>query len=249
MQEEHPNNQVTAAFLIIGNEILSGRTQDKNLSTLALALESAGIRLCEVRVIKDDADIIIKTVQALSAGFDLVFTSGGIGPTHDDITAQSVADAFNTPLIYNDEALSRMEAHYKRQDREFTDNRKLMARIPKGARLIDNPVSIAPGFIIENVHVMAGVPAIFAAMVQMLIPDLKHGTPLSSFTITALVAESEIADQLRKVAEDFPMLEIGCYPTWSLGLPASTLVIRGEDKSLVDQAGIAVKAFLPSKPS
>ncbi|HKL07009.1 MAG TPA: competence/damage-inducible protein A, partial [Roseovarius sp.] len=170
----------TAAMLVIGDEILSGRTRDANMNHLAKELTSHGIALTEVRVVSDDADAITKAVQALSAAYDHVFTSGGIGPTHDDITAENVARAFDRPISVRDDARAVLQSHYDRQGLELNEARLRMARIPDGATLIDNPISAAPGFIIENVYVMAGVPSIFNAMLAGVLPTLTGGAPVLS---------------------------------------------------------------------
>ena len=179
------NSDATACMLIIGNEVLSGRTQDKNLSFLGTALGEIGIDMREARIIPDDPAIIIETVNDCRARFDYVFTTGGIGPTHDDITADCVAEAFGVPLEYHPEAMARLTAHYETMGTEFNEARQRMARIPKGGGLIDNPVSTAPGFVIENVYVMAGVPKIMQAMVENILPTLKGGEQLSSITVSA----------------------------------------------------------------
>ena len=172
------NSDVTACMLIIGNEVLSGRTQDKNLSFLGAALGEIGIDMREARIIPDDPAIIIRTVNDCRARFDYVFTTGGIGPTHDDITADCIADAFGVPLEFHHEAMARLSAHYKAMGTEFNEARQRMARIPQGGGLIDNPVSTAPGFVIENVYVMAGVPKIMQAMVENILPTLTDAPNL-----------------------------------------------------------------------
>ncbi|MBO6604761.1 MAG: competence/damage-inducible protein A, partial [Roseicyclus sp.] len=165
----------TAAMLVIGDEILSGRTRDANMHYLAQELTKHGIRLSEVRIVPDDHDAIVGAVQALSAGYDTVFTSGGIGPTHDDITAEAVADAFAVPIGIRDDARAILQEHYDRQGSMLNEARLRMARIPEGASLIDNPVSAAPGFTLHNVHVMAGVPTVFQTMVASVLPTLTGG--------------------------------------------------------------------------
>ncbi len=233
--------RVEAAFLIIGNEILSGRTQDSNLSTLATKLNDIGIRVMECRVVADQEAAIIEAVTALRGQYDYVFTSGGIGPTHDDITAACLAKAFDTTLERNPEALSRLEAHYGDPE-ELTDPRLKMAAIPVGARLIDNPVSAAPGFILENVYVMAGVPKIFAAMVDGVIPGLRGGTPMVSKTVTSDLPESRIATILAEVEGQFEGVEIGSYPYFKLGQGGVSVVVRSTDEAIVDEAAKAVHA-------
>src|SRR6056297_4188732 len=167
----------SAAMLVIGDEILSGRTRDANMHYLAGELTRAGVDLREVRVVSDDPGAIVAGVQALSAAYDVVFTSGGIGPTHDDITAENVARAFDRPISVRDDARVVLQSHYDRQGLKLNEARLRMARIPDGATLIDNPISAAPGFIIENVYVMAGVPSIFNAMLAGVLPTLTGGAP------------------------------------------------------------------------
>ncbi len=196
----------TAAMIVIGDEILSGRTRDSNMHHLANELTKAGINLAEVRVVSDDAAAITGATRALSAAYDNVFTSGGIGPTHDDITADCIAA------------------------------RLRMARIPDGATLIDNPVSIAPGFTLKNVHVMAGVPAVFEAMVASVIPTLTGGAPLLSQTLRLNRGEGEVAQLLGQIAADFPDLSIGSYPFQKDGVYGTNIVIRGQNGALLDAA-------------
>ncbi len=226
----------TAAMLVIGDEILSGRTRDANMHHLAGELTRAGIDLQEVRVVSDKRAAIVAAVQALSEAYDHVFTSGGIGPTHDDITAGSVAAAFDTPIGVRDDARRVLQAHYERSGTELNEARLRMARIPEGATLIDNPVSAAPGFTLRNVHVMAGVPAIFNAMVQSVLPTLTGGTPVQSRTRRIDRAEGEIAGPLSRIAEAYPELSIGSYPFHLDGRHGSNVVIRGQDAGQVDAA-------------
>lgn len=226
----------TAAMLVIGDEILSGRTRDSNMNYLAKELTRVGIDLCEARVVSDDRKAIIKAVKALSAAYDSVFTSGGIGPTHDDITAECIAEAFDTPIGIRDDARALLEAHYARTGAELNDARLRMARIPDGATLIDNPVSTAPGFTIQNVHVMAGVPAVFEAMVSSVLPTLTGGQPLLSQTLRIERGEGEIAGPLAQLAADFADLSIGSYPFQSNGIYGAHIVIRGHDGVQVDAA-------------
>jgi molybdenum cofactor synthesis domain-containing protein len=225
-----------AAMLVIGDEILSGRTRDSNMHYLAKELTRAGIDLAEARVVSDDAQAIIGAVRALSEAYDQVFTSGGIGPTHDDITAECVAAAFDTPISVRDDARALLEAHYKRTGAELNEARLRMARIPDGAALIDNPVSTAPGFTIQNVHVMAGVPAVFEAMVASVLPGLSGGAPLLSQSMRIERGEGEIAGPLSDLAEAFPDLSIGSYPFVSNGIYGANIVIRGHDGAQVDAA-------------
>ena len=189
-----PSASVTAALIIIGNEVLSGRTHDKNLPYIAEKLNGVGVRLTEARVIPDIPDIIIRTVRELRANFTYVFTTGGIGPTHDDITADCVAEAMGVSIDIDPEALRRLEIHYENSGLEINEARLRMARIPAGATLIDNPISAAPGFRISNVHVMAGVPKIMQAMLDGILPTLKGGRPMISITLRCSLPEGRIAE-------------------------------------------------------
>ena len=226
----------TAAMLVIGDEILSGRTRDANMHHLAQELTKHGIDLKEVRVVSDDRDAIISATRALAEGHDHVFTSGGIGPTHDDITAECIAAAFDTPIDVRDDARAILQAHYDSTGLELNAARLRMARIPDGATLIDNPVSAAPGFSLGNVHVMAGVPAIFEAMVASVLAQVAGGQPLLSQSLRILRGEGEIADTLSQLAADFPDLSIGCYPFQKDGAFGASVVIRGVEGARVDAA-------------
>jgi molybdenum cofactor synthesis domain-containing protein len=229
-----PATPVTACLLIIGNEILSGRTQDKNLAFIGQGLNEIGVRLMEVRVIPDIEATIVGTLNEVRRRFDYVLTTGGIGPTHDDITADCVAKAFGLPLIVNPEARAILEAHYP--PGELTEARLRMARTPEGATLIDNPVSRAPGFQVENVFVMAGIPAIMQAMFASLRHRLVGGTPLSSRTVTVEMGESFVADGLAAVQQRFPEVEIGSYPFNRNGSFGTRLVLRATDLELLEAA-------------
>ena len=226
----------TAAMLVIGDEILSGRTRDANMHHLAGVLTQIGVDLKEARVVSDDPDAIIAAVRGLSATYDHVFTSGGIGPTHDDITADCVAAAFDRPIDVRADARALLEAHYQRSGQELNSARLRMARIPDGAALIDNPVSTAPGFTIENVHVMAGVPSVFRAMVDSVLPGLTGGQPLISDTLRIERPEGEIAGPLGEVAKAFPDLSLGCYPFNKDGVLGANVVLRGQDAAMIGQA-------------
>lgn len=226
----------TAAMLVIGDEILSGRTRDGNTHYLAGQLTQIGIRLMEVRVVADEAEAIIEAVNALRVRWDTVFTSGGIGPTHDDITAEAIAAAFGVGISQRADALALLQAHYDRSGLEFNEARRRMARIPDGAALIDNPVSIAPGFSIGNVHVMAGVPNIFAAMVASVLPTLTGGAPLLSQSLRVNRGEGEIAGPFGALAAEFPDLSMGSYPFTQNGAFGTNLVIRGSDPARLDAA-------------
>ena len=226
----------TAAMLVIGDEILSGRTRDSNMHYLAGELTRIGISLREVRVVADVHDEIVAAVQALSAKYSHLFTSGGIGPTHDDITADAVAEAMGAKIGHRADAMALLQAHYDRAGLPFNEARQRMARIPDGATLIDNPVSTAPGFTIGNVHVMAGVPNIFQAMVASILPRLTGGPPLLSQSLRVDRGEGEIAGPFAALAAEFPDLSMGSYPFIQNGAHGTNLVIRGTDPARVDAA-------------
>ena len=226
----------TAAMLVIGDEILSGRTRDANMHHLAGQLTEAGIDLTEVRIVSDDAPAIIAAVQALSASYSHVFTSGGIGPTNDDITADCIAAAFDTPIDIRDDARALLQAHYDRSGQELNTARLRMARIPDGATLIDNPVSTAPGFTLGNVHVMAGVPSVFQAMIASVLPTLSGGAPLLSRSLRVVRGEGDIAGPLGEFAARHPDLSVGSYPFQKDGIYGANLVVRGQDAAALDAA-------------
>ncbi len=236
----------TAAMLVIGDEILSGRTRDANMHHLAGQLTSVGIDLKEVRVVSDDRSAIISAVQALSSAYSHVFTSGGIGPTHDDITADCIAAAFDTPIDVRDDARAVLQVHYDRSGTDLNAARLRMARIPDGAALIDNPVSAAPGFTLGNVHVMAGVPSIFTAMVASVLPTLTGGDPLISRTLRIERGEGDIAGPLGELASAHPELSFGSYPFQKDGRYGSNIVIRGTDAAALEAALSALSAAFPS---
>jgi len=230
----------TAAMLVIGDEILSGRTQDANTHHLAQELTKAGIDLREVRVVPDVQQEIVDAVNALRAKYTHMFTSGGIGPTHDDITADSIAAAFGVPVGVREDARALLASNYAGGAADLTESRLRMARIPEGAILIVNAISKAPGFSMENVHVMAGVPAIFVVMLEALLPGLTHGQPVLSRTIRLDAPESQVAEALADIAIAFPDLSIGSYPFSMYGKYGTNIVVRGIDKTLVDDAAMAV---------
>lgn len=232
----------TAAMLVIGDEILSGRTRDSNMHYLAGRLTEVGVDLKEVRVVGDEPATIVKAVQALSAAYRYVFTSGGIGPTHDDITAECIAAAFDRHIDVRDDARAILEAHYARSGTELNAARLRMARIPDDATLIDNPVSSAPGFKLENVHVMAGVPSVFQAMVASVIPSLTGGAPLISKTHRLDRGEGDIAGPLGALAANYPDLSMGSYPFQKDGKYGAHIVIRGNDESQINAAMDQLKA-------
>ena len=225
---EHP----TAAVLIIGNEILSGKTQDANLKFLGLAFGRLGITLREARVVRDEHDVIADVVNDLRARHTYVFTTGGIGPTHDDITAESIAQAFGVPLVVDEEAKRRISAG----GRELTPARMKMAMVPEGASLIDNPVSQAPGFRIENVFVMAGIPAIAVAMFESIEKDLVGGEPILSASVDLHAREGDFAAGLLEIANRYADVEIGSYPFFRDGTYGASIVVRGRNQASVDAA-------------
>lgn len=220
----------TAAMLVIGDEILSGRTKEANAGHLAGVMTDIGIALREIRVVPDEPDAIIAAVNELRVRETYVFTSGGIGPTHDDITADCVAAAFEVPIGVRADARAILEAYYSAED--LNDARLRMARIPEGAELIDNPLSQAPGFVLDNVHVMAGVPAIFEVMLAGLKPQLKGGTAVLSHSFRVPVPEGNIAATLGALASAHPAVSIGCYPFYRGGM-GTTLVLRSDQPDLL----------------
>ena len=224
----------TAALLVIGDEILSGRTQDKNVGQVALWLNEQGIRLAEVRIVPDDQARIAEAVNALRSAYDYLFTTGGIGPTHDDITVDSIAAAFGVPVIVHPEARMILEAYYASRG-GVTDARLRMARVPEGAELIPNGFSGAPGVRIGNVYILAGVPSIAAAMLQALDGKLEGGRPMVSLTVGAYVAESEVADLLREAEAAHPGVAIGSYPFMRDGVHGANFVMRSDDQGLAEQ--------------
>ncbi|MDT8345641.1 MAG: molybdopterin-binding protein [Thermohalobaculum sp.] len=233
--------QPTAAMLVIGDEILSGRTRDANAHLLAQRMTGLGIRLVEIRVVPDVTEVIVAAVRELSARVTYLFTSGGIGPTHDDITADAVAAAFGVPIGVRDDARAILEAYYK--PGELNEARLRMARIPDGARLIDNPLSHAPGFVIGNCHVMAGVPSIFAVMLAGVEPTLVGGPPILSHSFRVMLPEGVLAEPLGRIAATHPQVSIGCYPFFRLTAGA-TLILRGTDPAMLSLAADAMRAML-----
>jgi len=223
-----------AAIVIIGGEILSGRTQDANTSWIAEKLTGHGVFVSEVRIIPDVVETIARTIRELRAQYDYVFTTGGIGPTHDDITAESVARAFGRNLVTDEEAMRLLAEHYGVA--ELTLPRAKMARVPEGAALIPNPVSAAPGFIVENVYVMAGVPRIMQAMFDHILGMIQAGKPILSNTVTCGLPESVIADDLSSLQNRYPSITIGSYPHYRGGILGLSLVMRGTDAEAVTSA-------------
>lgn len=244
MTAAEPPRVVTACIVIIGNEILSGRTQDANLQYLAKALGGLGIRLREVRVIPDEEPVIVETVNACRVRFDYVFTTGGIGPTHDDITAASVAKAFGVPFGRNKEAEAILRRHYRPED--VTEGRLRMADMPDGVTFIANPVSSAPGFQLGNVFVLPGVPKIMQAMFEGMKHRLVGGVPMLSKTITSFILEGVIAAALSRVQEKHRDVEIGSYPFFRHGKTGACLVLRSVDAARLDPAAEDVRAMIRS---
>lgn len=237
------NKTVTACMLIIGNEILSGRTQDVNLNFLATNLNELGVRMVEARVIPDVEETIVETVNECRAKFDHVFTTGGIGPTHDDITAVCMAKAFDTEVIYHPEIEERIRR--REAPPEVMESRLLMARVPKGAELIDNPTGGPQGFQIGNVYVMAGVPMVMQAMVGSLTKERLGGTdPVRSRTIGAYLGESQIAKRLGVLQEQYPEVDIGSYPFYRESGYGTNLVIRGTDETELDRLKESLRALI-----
>ncbi|WP_420409570.1 competence/damage-inducible protein A [Hoeflea sp.] len=235
---------VTAGALAIGDELLSGRTKDKNIGHLAEMLTAAGIELQEVRIVPDDQERIVEALNALRSRYDHVFTSGGIGPTHDDITADAVASAFGVPCSHDHDALEMLGAHYAERGLEFTEARRRMARMPEGSRHIENPVSCAPGFIIGNVHVMAGVPSVFQAMLDNVLPKLKSGAKVLSDKVSCPYGEGDIGDPLSAIARAHPDVNIGSYPRFSGQGFSTEIVIRGRNAAAINAARIEVETML-----
>ena len=234
-----------ASILIIGNEILSGRTQDTNTSTLATWLNSIGVKVEEVRVIPDLENIIVETLNLLRSKYDYVFTTGGIGPTHDDITAQSVSKAFKIKYEVHKEAYKILEEYY--QPGEFNKGRQKMAWMPENANLILNPTSGAPGFNVENVYSLPGVPSILKSMLGGLTNNIVGGQPIKSHTISLRTVESEIASSLTKVQNDNSDVEIGSYPFFHAGKLGVSIVIRSEDQNKIDYCNSQILKFVNEK--
>ena len=235
---------ITAALLVIGDEILSGRTKDVNIGTTAEFCTELGINLMEVRVVADIEDDIISALNALRRRYTYVFTTGGIGPTHDDITADAVAKAFGVALPINPEARAMLEARWKQTGTEVNEARLRMARIPEGASLIVNAVSAAPGFRIDNVHVMAGVPIIMKSMLEAILPTLKAGRKVLSRTVAAAVGEGTIGGPLGALQLDYPDVKMGSYPQMGAGYVRTELVLRSTDEARLDEATAKVQAMV-----
>ena len=237
--------KVNAAILIIGNEILSGRTKDANTSTLAIWLNDIGVKVEEVRVIPDVENIIVQTLNILRKNYDYVFTTGGIGPTHDDITAKCVSKAFGLRFEIHKEAFKILESYYK--PGEFSEGRQKMTWMPENANLILNPTSGAPGFNVENVFSLPGVPSILKSMLGGLTNKIIGGEPIISLTISLRTVESEIANSLTKVQNDNKDVEIGSYPFFHAGKLGVSIVIRSEDQNKIDNCKSQIIKFVNEK--
>ena len=234
----------TAGIIIIGDEILSGRTKDSNINWIATELNNVGVRLIEARIISDDSETIIETVKTFTKKFTYVFSCGGIGPTHDDITTESVARAFNQKLVKDPEAMRRLKIHYEGTNIEFNEARQKMAIIPTNSILIDNPVSSAPGYKIENLFVFAGVPKIMQGMFSTILYDLVGGIKLKSKTVSSNVGEGLIAKDLEQIEKKFKTVKIGSYPYFKPGNFGTSIVLRSEYESLLNQASQAVMSAI-----
>jgi molybdenum cofactor synthesis domain-containing protein len=234
----------TAAMLVIGDEILSGRTQDTNSNYVARQLAGLGIDLKEVRVVGDDEAEIVAALNALRARYDFIFTTGGIGPTHDDITADAVAKAFGVGIGYHPDAYAALEARYEKG--QFNEARKRMARVPDGAGLIKNSASVAPGFRIGNVFVMAGVPMVMRAMMETILPQLPQGVPVTSVTVSAALPEGALAEGLAGIQKAHPETVIGSYPWMQDGRFGAQLVARSRDAAAAEAAAKAIEAMVVS---
>jgi len=237
--------KVKASILIIGNEILSGRTQDTNTATLATWLNSIGVSVGEVRVIPDVEKIIVESLNFLRSTYDYVFTTGGIGPTHDDITAQSISKAFGIKYELHKEAFKILEDYYETV--KFNEGRQKMAWMPENANLILNPTSGAPGFNVENVFSLPGVPSILKSMLGGLTNRIVGGEPIKSLTISLRTVESEIANSLTKVQKDNIDVEIGSYPFFHAGKLGVSIVIRSEDQNKIDDCNSQILKFINEK--
>jgi molybdenum cofactor synthesis domain-containing protein len=227
----------TAALVVIGDEILSGRTQDRNVAQVATWLNEQGIRLVEVRIVPDSSERIGDAVNALRTSHDYLFTTGGIGPTHDDITVDAIAAAFEVPVIVHPDARRTLEDYYRDRPGGLTEARLRMARVPQGAELIENPSSGAPGVKMGNVYILAGVPNIAASMLEALAGKLEGGRPVVSVTLGARAPESDVADLLRETEASHPGVAIGSYPFFRDGRYGANFVIRSEDGELARQTG------------
>ena len=242
---EKVNKKIKAAIVIIGNEILSGRTQDVNVSFLAKWLNDLGVSVGEVRIIEDKEETIINCIKEIKNNFKYIFTTGGIGPTHDDITSKSIAKTFNLSYGYHKEAYDILEKYYK--PGKFNEGRKKMAKIPNQAALIYNPASGAPGFIVENVFCLPGVPSILESMLPSLTNNIVSGEPILSKTISLRTLESEIAKPLKQVQEKNNNVDIGSYPFFRKGKIGVSIVLTSKDQSKIDKCNSQILVFIKEK--
>jgi molybdenum cofactor synthesis domain-containing protein len=236
---------ITAAIAVIGNEILSGSVQDENIAYIAKGLNEIGIRLQEVRVVPDIHQEIADAVNALRHRYNYVFTTGGIGPTHDDITAEAMGVAFDRPVDYHPEAYARLDAFYKERGQEFTEGRKRMTLAPEGAELVNNQAMIAPGLKIENVFVLAGVPRIAHAMFEAAKPYLKRGSVVQSRGISTHLMEGDMAERLSDIQDEFPASDIGSYPFYNTPRGSGVkLIIRATDTDMIESIGTEIRTMI-----
>lgn len=242
-----PSRIWTAALVVIGDEILSGRTEDKNIAQVARWLNPQGIRLVEVRVVPDDQAAIVEAVNAVRPEHDYVFTTGGIGPTHDDITVDSIAAAFGVPVIVHPEARRILEDYYRDRPLGLTEARLRMARVPEGAELIPNPTSGAPGVRIGNVFILAGVPNIAAAMLTALDGKLEGGAPVISVTVRGFAPESDVAELLKQVQDEHPGVSVGSYPFYGAGKFGADFVIRSDDGEIAERCAAVLRDRLKAR--
>ncbi len=239
------SNDPTAAVLLIGNEILSGRTQDLNLKYIASKLSAIGVRLRECRVIADNPSAIVEALNTLRKTHTYVFTTGGIGPTHDDITAQCVADAFEVPLLQHPEAVKLLQDYFKMRGVDANEARMRMANVPDGGALIENPVSVAPGFQVDNVFVMAGVPKIMQSMFENILPTLQRGSALLSVTVTCNLPEGDLSAPLGELQQKFLSIDLGSYPgKYQTEVPQVALVGRGTDIKRLNEVAEELKLLV-----
>lgn len=238
------DKNITAATIIIGNEILSGRTLDINTQTIASTLFQLGIKLSESRIVPDQAELIIKAVTELSSKYDYIFTTGGIGPTHDDITSKSMAVAFQLEYVQNQEALEILEKFYSNKREEITPPRKRMAYMPEGAKLIYNAISGAPGFIINNVFVMAGIPEIMKSMLDSVLPLLRRGEMIHTKNIDIMIGETIIATEFEALQKKYQQVEMGSYPFRKDGNYGTSLVLKSLDQESLGKAYSELKKIL-----
>jgi molybdenum cofactor synthesis domain-containing protein len=238
---------VTAAVLVIGDEILSGRTHDRNINYIASHCTRIGIRLREVRVVADDEEAIVEAVNVLRARNTYLFTTGGIGPTHDDITADAVAKAMGVAIAHDPRAVALLDAYFARRGIEATPARMRMARIPHGAELITNSLSVAPGFMIANVIVLAGVPDIMQVMLDDVTPRLRTGAKMITATIQLFRPEGDVADLFAAHQKTFPDVAMGSYPSFADGRVSTQLVLRSTDSSLLQRAREELERLLAAR--